>query len=161
MLEEDYTISSSCSYWLNRHSFRHIQYNIDQGSPSKKKATSPEDVTDIDIQSCVRFLVDLYSQWLQNSVTLIFYVENNDIFLQHLFFFKNTPYPLLVDLFQSLVHISNFFVDVQQFEWMLDNSLTLHRQLLPDDPASLESALVGCILKSASFIPMVKNLSEI
>ncbi|XP_046649350.1 huntingtin-like isoform X2 [Daphnia pulicaria] len=133
LLEEDYTISSSCSYWLNRHSFRHIQYNIDQGSPSKKKATSPEDVTDIDIQSCVRFLVDLYSQWLQNS---------------------NTPYPLLVDLFQSLVHISNFFVDVQQFEWMLDNSLTLHRQLLPDDPASLESALVGCILKSASFIPM-------
>lgn len=79
----------------------------------------------------------------------------------YFFFFKNTPYPLLVDLFQSLVHISNFFVDVQQFEWMLDNSLTLHRQLLPDDPASLESALVGCILKSASFIPMVKNLSEI
>ena len=87
--------------------------------------------------------------------------RNHYIFFKHLSFvcfLKNTPYPLLVDLFQSLVHISNFFVDVQQFEWMLDNSLTLHRQLLSDDPASLESALVGCILKSASFIPLVKKL---
>lgn len=69
--------------------------------------------------------------------------------------FQNTPYQLLVDLFRSLVQISDFFVDVQQFEQMLDSAIILHKQLLPDDPASLESALVRCILKSAAFVPMV------
>ncbi|XP_057364436.1 huntingtin-like isoform X1 [Daphnia carinata] len=132
LLSDDCNATSSCNsiYYFNRLSFRHIQRNIDQGSPSKKKAASPEEITDIDIQSCVRFLVDLYSQWLQSSTT---------------------PYPLLVDLFRSLLHISDFFVDTQQFDWLLDNSLALYKQLLPDDPTSLESALTGCILKSASF----------
>ncbi|KAK4002443.1 hypothetical protein OUZ56_004272 [Daphnia magna] len=132
LLGDDCDVPSSCNsiYYFNRLSFRHIQRSIDQGSPSKKKAVSPEEITDIDIQSCVRFLVDLYSQWLQSSTT---------------------PYPLLVDIFRSLLHISDFFVDAQQFEWLLDNSFALYKQLLPDDPTSLESALTGCILKSASF----------
>ena len=78
---------SESTYWLNRLSFRHIQFNIDQGSPSKKKSASPEEVTQIDIQSCVRFLVDLYSQWLQNSVLKFETIGSNNtttfFFLEH------------------------------------------------------------------------------
>lgn len=159
MLEGDCQFKSPCksSYQFNLLSFKHIQRNVDQGSPSKRKPASPEEVTEIDIQSCVHFLVDLYSQWLQNSVFWTFNQTKKISLLQYLYTLspQNTPYPLLVDLFRSLVQISNFFVDVQQFERMLDSAINLQKQLLPDDPASLESALVSCIMKSASFVSMV------
>ena len=69
LLEQGGTVGyCNPSYQFNCATFKYIQHNIGQGSPSKKKSSSPEEVTDIDIQSCVHFLVDLYSQWLQNSV---------------------------------------------------------------------------------------------
>lgn len=65
-----------------------------------------------------------------------------------------------MEIFQSLVVISDFFTDIQQFEWMLDVSLKVYKQILPNDPSSLESVLIRSILKSASFaIIVIENCS--
>ena len=86
-------IRSPCE--VNSISFRHIEFNLDLGtfisffiillkfflqlqtfgllnlgSPSKRKSTSPNDISHIDVHSCVHFLVDLYKQWLENSVRI-------------------------------------------------------------------------------------------
>lgn len=72
------SVDSSCcsSFWLNRSSFYHIEASLDLGSAAESNNDSfskkQEDSSlKIDIPSCVHFMIDLYTQWLQNPVSFI------------------------------------------------------------------------------------------
>lgn len=48
--------------------FNHIQRSL--GAAVQSKDPSEADATQIDVQSCIHFLIDLYKQWLQNPVLI-------------------------------------------------------------------------------------------
>ncbi len=70
----------------------------------------------------------------------------------HNFFSKGTPYVLLVEIFRSLVDVSDLFADVQHFDWLLEHALAVQKETAADDPPCLESSLVACIFKAAAFV---------
>ena len=67
-----------CCLRLNQSSFYHIEASLDSGSPAQSRDDSmdrnQEDVvsSQIDIPSCVYFMIDLFTQWLQNPVSFHF-----------------------------------------------------------------------------------------
>ena len=72
-LSDDY----SCCYCfrLNRSSFYHIEASLDSGSAAQNCDDSinkkREDTSQIDIPSCIHFMIDLFTQWLQNPVSFL------------------------------------------------------------------------------------------
>ena len=145
-------------------SYRHIQRNLAHSlQPNMTSSQVDEKIPQIDVQSCVHLLKELYTQWLQKDVGFLFslLLVPNQFLLSwifvgfstaFLFHWQNTPYVLLVEIFRSLIDISDFFTDVQHFHWLLEISLSVHKALVVDDPPCLESSITGCILKSVSFI---------
>ncbi|XP_024941677.1 huntingtin isoform X2 [Cephus cinctus] len=61
----------------------------------------------LDLNSCLRFLIELYSSWILPQ--------------------SNTPLRLLNEVIKSILSISELFVERGQYQWMLDTCLEISR----------------------------------
>lgn len=96
----------------------------------------------LDLDSCVKFLIELYSRWM---------LPNAD-----------TPSKLLVEVVNSIIGISELFVERCQFQWMFDTCWEIERTHPPDDEI-LHHSLIFAICKSgAVLVPLdVESLEKI
>uniref|UniRef100_T1IW53 Huntingtin n=1 Tax=Strigamia maritima TaxID=126957 RepID=T1IW53_STRMM len=95
----------------------------------------------LDINSCLHFLLDLYSQWLA-PLTI-----------------TRLPLALLTEVTRSMVQLSDLFTERAQFEWMLDILMDLYRTHPPEDEL-LTSYLVLGISKAAAVVGMDLEFAE-
>ena len=96
--------------------------------------TSPE-ADQVDTRSCIVSLLDLYSHWLSQSISL----------------------PLLHHTLASIVLLSDQFLILKQFEWMLATFLQLYEKH-PSEDSVIEALLVFGILKMAPVLKVVSFL---
>ena len=69
----------------------------------------------MDVQSCLRFLFELYSSWLSNPST------------------NETPLNLLTETIRSMLMLSDLFSEVANFTWMQECFLEVQRVHPPED----------------------------
>ena len=89
----------------------------------------------LDLKSCVRFLMDIYSQWLETSA------EGG----------LSPPLGLITESVRSIVLLSDLFVEEQHFEWMLDKFQLIQRSH-PMEDEILTSLLTVGICKALSVV---------
>lgn len=85
----------------------------------------------LDIHSCLHFLLDLYSQWMNTNVN------------------TKTPLSLLTEAIRSVIQLSDIFTERSQFEWMLEVLSDLHRNHPQEDDIMYSYLTIG-IFKSAA-----------
>lgn len=86
----------------------------------------------LDLDSCIRFLIELFSRWMQPNSNLV-------------------TLKLLEEVVQCLVSISDLFVERGQFQWMLDTCSNLQR-LHSSNSEILQHSLVLAVCKSAAVL---------
>ncbi|XP_035714304.1 huntingtin isoform X3 [Folsomia candida] len=84
----------------------------------------------IDVNSCIRFLTDLYSQWLQNPQ-------------------GKMPLHLLSEVIQSIVIMAEYFEDVSQYSWMYETLLEIHKSLDKEDEILWPHLMYGLFYSAA------------
>ncbi|KAF5273906.1 hypothetical protein FQA39_LY01021 [Lamprigera yunnana] len=84
----------------------------------------------LDLNSCVQFLIDLYSQWIKA---------------------QNTPLRILHEVVKSILGISDLFTDRFQFSWMLDICLDLVKVHTIEDEI-IHHYLIISICKAAAVL---------
>ncbi|KAK4875471.1 hypothetical protein RN001_011893 [Aquatica leii] len=84
----------------------------------------------LDLNSCLQFLIDLYSQWIKAP---------------------NTPLRILHEVVKSILVISDLFTDRFQFAWMLDISLDLFKMHTIEDEI-IQHYLIISICKAAAVL---------
>lgn len=90
----------------------------------------------LDLDSCLRFLVELYTTWMSPHT--------------------NTPVQLLTETVKSVLAISELFAERAQYQWMLDTCLEISR-IHPVDNVILHQYLVVCACKAAAVLtPLVR-----
>ena len=92
---------------------------------------SPREV-DVDVQSCVLSLVELYTHWLSGPLHTM----------------------IVLNLVRSVLLLSDLFVVLNHFEWMLTTLLGLYDRH-PHEDTSVVSLLVTGILKAAAVLRSV------
>ncbi|KAG8267652.1 hypothetical protein J6590_047237, partial [Homalodisca vitripennis] len=90
----------------------------------------------LDLQSCLQFLLDLYSQWTQPKV--------------------NVTLSLLLEIVRSTVTISDLFSERSHFAWLLDLCLELSNNHPPEDEI-LHQYLVVAVCKAAAVLPALET----
>ncbi|XP_015112466.1 huntingtin [Diachasma alloeum] len=85
----------------------------------------------LDLDSCIRFLIELYTRWLLPS--------------------SGTPLRLLNEVVRSIISTSDLFVERGQFQWMFDTCSEMERCHTTDDDI-LHSTLVFAVCKSAAVL---------
>ncbi|XP_063978909.1 huntingtin isoform X2 [Diachasmimorpha longicaudata] len=85
----------------------------------------------LDLDSCVRFLIELYTRWLLPS--------------------SGTPLRLLNEVVRSIISTSDLFVERGQFQWMFDTCSEMERYHTTDDDI-LHNTLVFAVCKSAAVL---------
>ncbi|KAF5303786.1 hypothetical protein FQR65_LT08121 [Abscondita terminalis] len=95
-----------------------------------KKQQQTLNESGLDLNSCLQFLIDLYSQWIKA---------------------QNTPLRLLHEVVKSILVISDLFTDRFQFAWMLDVSLDLLKTHTIEDEI-IQHYLIISICKSAAVL---------
>ncbi|XP_076761860.1 huntingtin isoform X2 [Xylocopa sonorina] len=85
----------------------------------------------LDLDSCLRFLVELYASWLSPQA--------------------GTPIQLLTEIVKSILAISELFVERAQYQWMLDTCLEISR-IHPTENVILHQYLVVCVCKAAAVL---------
>ncbi|KAK2585924.1 hypothetical protein KPH14_010508 [Odynerus spinipes] len=85
----------------------------------------------LDVDSCLRFLVELYTSWLSPQA--------------------NIPIQLLTETVKSLLAISDLFVERAQYQWMLDVCLEISR-VHPIENGILHQYLVISVCKAAAVL---------
>lgn len=95
--------------------------------------TSPQ-ADQVDTRSCILSLLDLYSHWLSESISL----------------------PLLHNTLASVILLSDQFVLLSQFEWMLATFLQLYERH-PNEDCVTEALLVLGILKMSAVLKVVSG----
>lgn len=92
----------------------------------------------LDVASCLRFLIELYTRWMMPGT--------------------DTPPRLLNEVIKSLLSMSDIFVERAQFQWMLDTCLEISRTHIVENEI-LHHYLVVAICKSAAVLaPLVRSL---
>ena len=100
---------------------------------SYNSSTAPEE-DQIDTRSCIVSLLDLYTHWLSETISL----------------------PLLHHTLASIVLLSDQFVLLKQCEWMLATFLQLFERH-PSEDAVIEALLILGILKMAPILKVVSS----
>ncbi|XP_034181194.2 huntingtin [Osmia lignaria lignaria] len=85
----------------------------------------------LDLDSCLRFLVELYTSWMSPQA--------------------NTPIQLLTEVVKSILAISELFVERGQYQWMLDTCLEMSR-IHPTENVILHQYLVVSVCKAAAVL---------
>ncbi|XP_076681503.1 huntingtin isoform X2 [Andrena cerasifolii] len=85
----------------------------------------------LDLDSCLRFLVELYTSWMSPQT--------------------NTPVQLLTEILKSILAISELFVERAQYQWMLDTCLEVSR-IHPTENVILHQYLVVSVCKAAAVL---------
>lgn len=89
----------------------------------------------LDIDSCLRFLLELYTSWMSSQTKI--------------------PLRLLKEIVRSILSISELFVERAQYKWMLDSCLELQKNH-PVEDEILHQYLVIAICKAAAVLtPLV------
>ncbi|XP_043476526.1 huntingtin [Leptopilina heterotoma] len=96
----------------------------------------------LDIDSCLRFLLELYTSWISPQVKI--------------------PLRLLKEVVQSILAISELFVERAQYKWMLDSCFELLKKH-PVEDEILHQYLVIAVCKAAAVLtPLdMENLERI
>ncbi|ODN00588.1 Huntingtin, partial [Orchesella cincta] len=100
-------------------------------SNSTKNVSNPHAV---DVNSCIRFLTDLYTQWLQNPQ-------------------GKMPLLLLSEVVRSIVVLSEYFEENSQFQWMYDTLMEIYKSFEKEDEVLWPHLIYG-IFYSASKIEL-------
>lgn len=87
----------------------------------------------LDVQSCLHFLFDLYSQWLQNPYA------------------QETPLNLLTETVRSILCLSDLFTDLAHFQWMFASFSEL-QQAHPVEDEIMNALLNLGLAKSISIM---------
>ncbi|CAG2167101.1 unnamed protein product, partial [Oppiella nova] len=97
-----------------------------------KNMSTNSDKLEIDLNSCLHFLLDLFGQLLtaQQSMQL----------------------PLLTEICKSIVFLSDLFTERIQFEWLLDTFLELHRMAQISEDEIMSQYLIVGICKSSAVL---------
>ncbi|OAD60204.1 Huntingtin [Eufriesea mexicana] len=85
----------------------------------------------LDLDSCLRFLVELYTSWMSPQA--------------------NTPIQLLTEIVKSILAISELFVERGQYQWMLDMCLEISR-IYPTENVILHQYLIVSVCKAAAVL---------
>lgn len=94
----------------------------------------------LDLNSCLRFLLELYSSWTLPRA--------------------NTPLRLLNEVTKSILAISELFTERSQYQWMLDTCLDLSR-VHPTENEILHQYLVIAVCKATAVLtPLVSLLQN-
>ncbi|XP_034944553.1 huntingtin [Chelonus insularis] len=97
----------------------------------KEKRNKALSEASLDLDSCVIFLIELYSRWLSSS---------------------STTFPrLLNEVIKSIIFISELFRERNQFQWMFDTCWEIER-FHPIDDEILHHSLIFAICKSAAVL---------
>lgn len=95
----------------------------------------------LDIDSCLKFLLELYTSWISPQVKI--------------------PLRLLKEVIQSILAISELFVERTQYKWMLDSCLELLKKH-PVEDEILHQYLVIAVCKAAAVLtPLVSIFSNL
>ncbi|KAJ8686955.1 hypothetical protein QAD02_022749, partial [Eretmocerus hayati] len=96
----------------------------------------------LDVNSCIRFLLELYTPWMLPGAKL--------------------PLGFLHEVVASVLHVSELFVERAQFQWMLDACMELWKAHPVEDEA-LRKHLVLCICKAAAVLSPLdaENLDKV
>ncbi|RZF49148.1 hypothetical protein LSTR_LSTR008434 [Laodelphax striatellus] len=90
----------------------------------------------IDLQSCLQFLLDLYSQWMHPDCGVSLNV--------------------LLEIVRSTICLSDLFIERSHFSWMLDMCLELSRTH-PLEDEIMHQYLVLAVCKAASVLPTLET----
>ncbi|XP_076644519.1 huntingtin [Halictus rubicundus] len=85
----------------------------------------------LDLDSCLRFLVELYTSWTSPQF--------------------NTPVQLLTETVKSILAISELFVERGQYQWMLDTLLEIAK-VHPTENVILHQYLIVSVCKAAAVL---------
>lgn len=95
------------------------------------ESLSSRDGSQIDIKSCIHFLLELYNQLISTHLTRS---------------------PLIIEVSRSLCYVSDLFFERSQYEWYLNVSLELYRlSTVNEDDMNLQYVIYG-IAKSAAIL---------
>ncbi|KAK3095770.1 hypothetical protein FSP39_018831 [Pinctada imbricata] len=95
----------------------------------------------LDIHSCLQFLLELYSQWMTPNSIL------------------KPPLMLRNEVVKSIVSLSDLFVEKDQYEWMLDILMEMHKSHPGEDELIMQYLDVG-ICKAASVVGLDSSTGE-
>ncbi|XP_078660473.1 huntingtin-like [Branchiostoma floridae x Branchiostoma belcheri] len=95
----------------------------------------------LDIHSCLQFLVELYSQWMEPTAM------------------PRTPVPLLCEVAKSILLISDLFTELRQYEWMFDSLLELNKIHPVEDEILLQYVVPG-VCKAGAVMGMEGPVAE-
>nr|XP_033329487.1 huntingtin [Megalopta genalis] len=85
----------------------------------------------LDLDSCLRFLVELYTSWTSPQF--------------------NTPVQLLTETVKSILAISELFIERSQYQWMLDTCLEISR-VHPTENVILHQYLIMSVCKASAVL---------
>lgn len=99
-----------------------------------KKRRSALEKCGLDINSCIQFLLDLYSQWLTGQA--------------------GTPLRILHEVTKSIISISDLFTEKAQFSWLLEMCLEMSKTHNAEDEVLHQYLVVGMCKTSAVLMPV-------
>ena len=100
------------------------------GSNANKYLSSNQDKLEVDLNSCLHFLLDLYGQLLSAQ--------------------QSIQFPLITEICKSTVLLSDLFSERAQFEWLLETFIELHRiAQISEDEIISQYLIVGICKASA------------
>ncbi|XP_078588724.1 huntingtin-like isoform X3 [Branchiostoma floridae x Branchiostoma japonicum] len=112
------------------------------GGTSQPMVTTPRRFRGgLDIHSCLQFLVELYSQWMEPTAM------------------PRTPVPLLCEVAKSILLISDLFTELRQYEWMFDSLLELNKIHPVEDEILLQYVVPG-VCKAGAVMGMEGPVAE-
>lgn len=97
-----------------------------------KNISLNQEKLEIDLNSCLHFLLDLFGQLLTSQ--------------------QQTQLPLLTEICRSTVLLSDLFNERSQFEWLLDTFLELYRMAQNSEDEIMSQYLIVGICKSAAVL---------
>lgn len=109
----------------------------------------------VDTNSCVQFLIDLFSEWFRSvsTVTPSTQQSGSPVALR-------LPRQFLNECLHSLILISDFFTDRQQFEWMFNSLNSLQLVQPAEDDVMLQYLVLG-MCKSAAILGLNRKSCDI
>nr|XP_039263514.1 huntingtin-like [Styela clava]XP_039263521.1 huntingtin-like [Styela clava] len=111
----------------------------------------------VDAHSCVQFLIDLFSEWFRSASAMS---PQNQQSGNAPSFVMRLPRQFLCDCIHSLILVSDFFTERQQFEWMFTSLNSLQLVQPPEDDIMLQYLVLG-MCKSGAVLGINKKICDI
>lgn len=112
----------------------------------------------LDLNSCLQFLLDYYTQLMRPQVnSILHYNIYLSVFKNVSSLQTNTHIRVLHEAIRSTVIISDLFMDKSQFSWMMDIFLELSKTHTVEDELLHQYLIVG-VCKAASVLNPVSKL---